>query len=103
MDGLNSVDAMKVNSILVHCNVIGQSYLNDWQQPIIHSFFPNSLVSEKSIQHLNTLIYLPIDLEVIRQLTCYLMDQNQKPLDLRGEKLTIKFDPLSLVLSAVGL
>ena len=87
----NVVDIMKVNSILVHCNVIGQSYLNGSQQPIIYSFFPNSLVGEKIIERPNTLIYLPIDLDVIRQLTCYLTDQNQKLLDLRGEKLTIKF------------
>ena len=41
------VNIMKVNSILVHCNVIGQSYLNGSQQPIIYSFFPNVLVGEK--------------------------------------------------------
>ena len=87
----NVVDIMKVNSILVHCDVIGQSYLNGSQQPIIYSFFPNSLVGEKIINRPNRLIYLPINLEVIRGMTCLLTDQNQKLLDLRGEKLTIKF------------
>ena len=85
------VNIMKTNSILVHCNLIGQSYLNGSQQPIIYSFFPNALVGEKIIERPNQLIYLPVSLDVIRQMTAWLTDQNQEPLDLRGEKLTIKF------------
>ena len=85
------VNIMKVNSILVHCNVIGQSYLNGSQQPIIYSFFPNALVGEKIVERPNTLIYLPVNLDIIPRMTCYLTDQNQRPLDLRGEKLTLKF------------
>ena len=87
----NVVDIMKVNSILVHCDVIGQSYLSKFLQPIIYSFFPDSLVGEKIIERPNTLIYLPISLDVIRRMTCSLTDKNQKLLDLRGEKLTVKF------------
>ena len=82
---------MKVNSILVHSNVIGQSYLNGSQQPIIYSFFPNVLVGEKIVEKPNVLIYLPVNLDAIPRLTAQLTDQDQKPLDLRGEKLTIKF------------
>ena len=85
------VNIMKTNSILVHCNLIGQSYLNGSQQPIIYSFFPDALVGEKIIERPNQLIYLPVSLDVIRQMTAWLTDQNQQPLDLRGEKLTIKF------------
>ena len=85
------VNIMKVNSILVHCNVIGQSYLNGSQQPIIYSFFPNVLVGEKIVEKPNVLIYLPVNLDAIPRLTAQLTDQDQKPLDLRGEKLTIKF------------
>ena len=85
------VNIIRVNSILVHCSVIGQSYLNGSPQPIIYSFFPNALVGEKIVERPNTLIYLPIALDIIPRLTCYLTDQHQKPLDLREEELTVKF------------
>ena len=87
----HTVKIMRVNSILVHTNLIGSSYLNGSQQPIIYSFFPDALVGEKIIERPNQLIYLPVSLDVIRQMTAWLTDQNQQPLDLRGEKLTIKF------------
>ena len=36
----HTVNIMKVNSILVHTNLIGSSYLNGMQQPTIYCFFP---------------------------------------------------------------
>ena len=57
------VNIMKVNIILVHCNVTDQSDLNGSQQPIIYSFFPLiGLVGEKIVEKLNTLIYLRVGL-----------------------------------------
>ena len=36
----NVVNIMKVNSIMVHCDIIGGSRLNGEERPIIYSFFP---------------------------------------------------------------
>ena len=36
-------------------------------------------------------IYLPVTLNVISQMTCWLTDQQGKALDLRGEEVTITF------------
>ena len=36
----NVVNIMKVNSILVHCDIIGGSRLNGEERAIIYSFFP---------------------------------------------------------------
>ena len=86
-----TVDIMRVNSLLVHCNLIGSSYLNGSQQPISYAFFPDSLPGEKIVERPNTLIYLPIALDVIPHMTSWLTDQNNNPIDLRGEKLTLKY------------
>ena len=86
----HTVKIMRVNSILVHSNLIGSSYLNGSQQPIIFAFFPAALPGEKIIEKPNTLIYLPVELDVIPHIAAWLTDQDNIPLDLQGEKLTLK-------------
>ena len=87
----HNVDIMRVNSIFVHCDLISSSYVNGVKQPIMYSFFPNALPGTKIIERPPTLIYLPIEQDVIHQMTSWLTDQNLRPLDLRGERLTLKF------------
>ena len=82
---------MRVNSILVFRDLIGSSYLNQSQEPITYSFFPDVSPEEKIVEQVNPLIYLPITLDIIPQMTAWLMDQDKRPLDLRGAKLTLKF------------
>ena len=87
----NTVNIMSINSILVHCNLIGSSYLNGTLQPIIYSFFPNVSPGAKIVEKPSNIIYLPVSSDLIYQMTAWLTDQNNKPIDLRGEVLTIKF------------
>ena len=87
----NVVNIMKVNSILVHCDIIGGSRLNGEERAIIYSFFPNVGPGEKIVTRPKNLIYLPITLGVISHMTCWLTDQDDKLLNLRGEEITITF------------
>ena len=87
----NTVNIMRVNSIFVHCNIINSSYVNGVLRPVIYSFFPSCLPGEKIIEKPNTLIYLPISLDVIPHMTSWITDQNNELIDLQGEKLTLKF------------
>ena len=87
----NVVNIMKVNSIMVHCDIIGASRLNGQERPIIYSFFPNVGPGEKIITRPKNLIYLPITLDVISHMTCWLTDQDDNLLNFRGEKITITF------------
>ena len=82
---------MTVNSILVHCNLVNDSYLNGKKTTVIHSFYPNADPGNKTIEKPVQYIYLPISSDVIRQVTVWLTDQDQQILDLRSEVLTIKF------------
>ena len=87
----HTVNIMRVNSIFVHTDVIGSAYVNGSQTPVIYSFFPDIPPGGKIVVQPRVLIYLPISLSVISRLTSWLTDQNNKPIDLRGEVLTIKF------------
>ena len=85
------VDILNINSILVHCDVIGASRLNGLAAPIIYNFFPNVAPGEKIAEAPMNLIYVPITSDVISSMTCWLTDQDGQDLDLRGERLTITF------------
>ena len=87
----HTVNIMRVNSIFVHTNVIGSTYVNGSETPVIYSFFPDIPPGGKIIIQPRVLIYLPVTLAVISRLTSWLTDQNNEPLNLQGEELTIKF------------
>lgn len=87
----NMVQILKVNSILVHCDLVGSSYLNGTRVPVIHSFFPNADAGDKIIEKPVEYIYLPISSDLIRHISVWLTDQDQNLIDLREETLTVKF------------
>ena len=87
----NLVDIISVNSILVHCDIIGASRVNGTEAPVIYNFFPNVAPDDKIVSTPRNLIYVPITLNVISHMKCWLTDQSGNELDLRGEELTITF------------
>ena len=87
----HTVNIMNINSIFVHTNVIGSTYVNGSQTPVIYSFFPDIPPGGKIIVQPQVLIYLPISISVISRLSSWLTDQEGKRLNLRGEELTLKY------------
>ena len=85
------VNIMSVNSILVHCDIIESSRLNGIEAPIIYTFFPDASPGDKIISIPRHLIYIPLTLNIISRMTCWVTDQNGKELDLQGEELTLTF------------
>lgn len=89
----NIVDIMKINCILVNINIISGSYVNGVQQPVIYSFFPNVAPGRKIVERPNpTLTYYPLNTRFIDRVAVWLTDQNNKPIDLRGETLTVRIE-----------
>ena len=87
----NLVNILSVNSILVHCDVIESSRLNGVDSPVIYNFFPDVAPGDKIVVIPLHLIYIPLTLNIIPHMTCWLTDQNGKELDLCGEEVTITF------------
>lgn len=87
----NLVNILSVNSILVHCDVIGASRVNGVEAPVIYNFFPDVSPGEKIVSQPLHLIYMPLTMNFISRMTCWVSDQKGEELDLRGEQLTLTF------------
>ena len=87
----NTIQILPINSILIHCNLVGGSYLNGIQVPVVYSFFPDVEPGDKIIERPVEYIYLPISSDIIRHMTVWLTDQDQNLLNLRNEEVTIRF------------
>ena len=87
----NVVDILRINSILVNIDIISGSYVNGTTKSIIYSFFPDVSPGYKIIESPVNLVYLPITLNTIDSLNVMITDQDDHLLNLRNEKLTIRF------------
>lgn len=96
-ESTNIVNILGVNDILVHCSVVGGSYLNNSQHPILYTFFPNVPPGYKIVEKPNSPLFLPVTLPVINSMKIWLTDQNGKILNTRGETITLKLQLRSIV------
>lgn len=87
----HSVNIMRINSILVHTDIITSTYRKGKMEPIIYSFFPNVSPGEKIRVIQENLTYAPVTTDTIYRMTAWLTDQDSNELNLRGELLTIRF------------
>ena len=85
------IDIETVNSILVHCDIVTGSYVNEKRSNVIYNFTQKVSPGFKVIERPKpTLIYLPVVKQSeIRSIRLRLTDQNGKLIDLMGEKITI--------------
>ena len=72
-------------------NIIAGSYVNGKTKNTIYSFFPNVSPGYKIIESPVNLVYLPLILNTIDNFNITLTDQDDHILNLRNEKLTIRF------------
>ena len=87
----NVVDILRINSILVNIDIISGSYVNGTTKSTIYSFFPDVSPGYKIIESPVNLVYLPITLNTIDSLNVMITDQDYHLLNLRNEKLTMRF------------
>ena len=87
----NVVNILSINSILVNIDIISGSFVNRTTKNTIYSFFPKVSPGYKIIDTPVNLVYLPITLDTIDSLNVSITDQDNHLLNLRNEKLTIRF------------
>ena len=88
-EGSSVVQILRVNSVFVNCDVITGSYVSASQKTVLYSFFPNVPPGYKVIETPGTPIYLPVSQNSIESIRLWLTDQDRRPIDLRGETLTL--------------
>ena len=87
----NVVNILSINSILINIDIISGSYVNGTTKNTIYSFFPKVSHGYKIIETPFNLVYLPITLDTIDRLGVSITDQDDHLLNLKNEKLTIRF------------
>ena len=87
----NVVNILSINNILLNIDIISGSFVNGTTKNTIYSFFPKVSPEDKIIESPINLVYLPLTLDTIDSLNVYITDQDDHLLNLRNEKITIRF------------
>ena len=87
----NVVNILTINSILNNIDIIGGSYVNGKLKNTIYSFFPKVSPGYKIIESPVNLVYLPLLIDSIGDINTSITDQDDNLLNLRNEKLSIRF------------
>lgn len=83
------LDIMKINSILIKCNIACGSYKNNVPTNIIHSFHIKDSPGYKIDEVPKNLIYLPLNTHSISELSIIICDQDDNLIDFRNENISV--------------
>jgi hypothetical protein len=88
----NIIDITQTNCVLVNVDIVSGGYVNGIQSQAMYSFDPHQVPPGYKINEKPNpvLIYYPINRHFIDSVRVWLTDQNNKPIDLRGERVTVK-------------
>lgn len=84
------VDIIRVSVVQVECNVVSGSFKNGTESHVLHEFYPQVPPGYKIIEIPRTVIYLPVNVKTIHNLTVALKDQNDELVDFRNETISIR-------------
>ena len=89
-----SPDIIKINPvqcILVFCNLVDGSYLNNKYCQNLYAFYPDVPLGISFVEKPNPIQYLdiPRHKEEIQEINIWLTDQNENPLNLNNEDITL--------------
>lgn len=86
----HEVKILSINTICIDANLCVGSYLNGNPCHVIHQFFPTVPAGYKIVESPQNIIYYPVTVKTISNLTVKVIDQSGKVLDFRGEEVTVR-------------
>jgi len=83
------VDITEVTNLLFHCSLVYSTYVNDTVSDVIYTFTPNKPPGYLLDVTPPVQLYQPMaQRQIINQIRMRVTDQNENPIDLRGETVT---------------
>lgn len=86
------VSIIKVTSIRVECNIVTGAFYNSRLSHTLFEFSPQVNPGYALVIEPRNHIYLPINVKNITNIIIHLLDQNGKPVNFRGENITIRLE-----------
>ena len=84
------VDILKVNAIVIECNLVTNSYNNGNLVHVIHMFYPTVAPGFKINEKPTNVIYLPINTQYIDEILLKITDQDGNLINFRKELITVR-------------
>lgn len=91
-DPVASADIVNINRISaidIMCNIVSGSFINGEASHILYHFYPAVAPGFKVIEVPDEKIYMPVNTNVLNNIVIEAVDQSGRPVDLRGEELTL--------------
>lgn len=80
----------KVNTLCIDCNFAVGSFFNGKPVHIIHQFFPTVPVGYKIVESPLNIIYFPVSVKTINNVTIKVLDQDNNLVNFRKETITVR-------------
>lgn len=84
------VDVVQVDDIRIECSIAAGSFDNGRASHVIYAFYPDVPPGYKLVQRPANIIYYPITTNVISDLKIRIVDQRNRPINFRGERITVR-------------
>lgn len=85
-----TIDITKINTVIVECNIVNGSYINNTSAHTLHQFSlvvsPGYKITESPVN----VIYLPVNTRTISSIVLKVVDQDGNLINFRGEKISIR-------------
>lgn len=85
-----TIDITKINTILIECNIVSGSYINNVSAHTLHQFSLNVSPGYKITEAPASVIYLPVNTRTINTIVVKVTDQDGNLINFRGEKISIR-------------
>lgn len=86
----NQAQITTLTHILVNCNIVGGSYLNDIDFPVLYSFPPKYAPYNLMVEQPQKIVYLPVKVLYINSIRIWLTDQDGRQISLNNEPVTLR-------------
>lgn len=86
------VEIVKVSSIRVECNIATGSYYKSNLSHTLYEFAPSVDPGYAINVEPRNILYLPINTHTISNIILRILDQDNKPVNFRGEKITVRLE-----------